>query len=420
MNESIPREFKERDDFFTRWFNYTRGTEVPTFFYRWSAITGLGAWLGRDVHLKFGDTEIYPNMFVILMGEPGTKKSTAIKKMKKLLARVGYNKFSAEKTSKEKFLLDLGGVDDSGDPSGDDFLDAGLFGEDETREVFIAADEFNDFFGNNILEFVSMLGVLWDFEGTYENKIKNGQSIRIPNPTISILGGTTPTTFNATFPKEIIGQGFFSRTIAVHAAPTGKKITWPYEPTEEERDEIVEYLDKIKTNHSGRVTLSVEATRLVDKIYQGWQNLEDVRFASYAGRRHIHLLKLILIITASRLGKQAEVDDVIYANTILHHTEQFMSQAYGEFGESRNSALTHKIMQILENTKEPLKMLDLWGKVQSDFDKMEPFTQLIQGMAHAGKILVHEGFLLPKRKNVKPEYNGVIDYSFLHPDEITK
>lgn len=419
MNEGSPREFKERDDFFTRWFNFTRGTEVPTFFYRWSAIAGLGAWLGRDVHLKFGDTEIYPNMYVILMGEPGTKKSTAIKKMKKLLARVGYNKFSAEKTSKEKFLLDLGGVDDPTD-SNDDFLDAGLFGEDETREVFIGADEFNDFFGNNILEFVSMLGVLWDFEGTYENKIKNGQSIQIPNPCVSILGGTTPTTFNATFPNEIIGQGFFSRTLAVHAAPTGKKITWPYSPSEEEKDEIEKYLLAIKTNHNGAIPLSKEATRLVDKIYQGWENISDVRFASYANRRHIHLLKLILIVTCSRMGKQVEVEDVVYANTILHHTEQFMPQAYGEFGESRNSALTHKILQILEGAKDPLSMLDLWALMQSDFDKMEPFTQLIQGIAHAGKIIVHEGKLLPKRKAVKAEYNGVIDYSYLKEDEIMR
>ena len=419
MNDGTPREFKERDDFFKRWFNYTRGTEVPTFFYRWSAIAGLGAWLGQDVHLKFGDSKIFPNMYVILMGEPGTKKSTAIKKMKKLLAQTGYSKFSAEKTSKEKFLLDLGGVDDP-DSSGDDFLDAGLFGEDETREVFIAADEFNDFFGNNILEFVSMLGVLWDFEGTYENKIKNGQSISIPNPSVSLLGGTTATTFNATFPNEIIGQGFFSRTLAVFAPPTGKKITWPYSPTEAEQIEIKTYLLGIKTNHSGAISLSNEATSLVDTIYQSWENVQDVRFASYANRRHVHLLKLILIVTCARMGKRVEAEDVIYANTILHHTEQFMPQAYGEFGESRNSALTHKILQILENAKEPLTLLELWAMMQSDFDKMEPFTTLIQGISHAGKLIVHDGKLLPKRKTVKAEYNGVIDYSYLQEDEVNQ
>lgn len=420
MNEesSGKREQKNRDDFFSLWFNYTRGTEVPTFFYRWSAIAGIGAWLGRDVHLKFGDTEIYPNMYVVLMGEPGTKKSTAIKKMKKLLGRAGYNTFAAEKTSKEKFLLDLGGIDDT-TKEGGDFLDAGLFGDDDIREVFIGADEFNDFFGNNILEFVSMLGVLWDFEGTYENKIKNGTSIRIPNPTVSILGGTTATTFNATFPNEIIGQGFFSRTLAVHAKPTGKRITWPYEPTEEEKSEIISYLARIKTNHSGRIPFSKGATELVDKIYQNWIELDDVRFASYANRRHIHLLKLILILTCARLGKEVEIEDVIYANTILHHTEQFMPAAYGEFGESKNSVLTHKILQILDNAKEPLTAVELWAKVQSDFEKMDVFLSLIQGMAHAGKVQTSNGCILPKKKVVNPEYNGVIDYSFLQADEIS-
>ncbi|MNU47586.1 hypothetical protein D3C71_364780 [compost metagenome] len=158
----------------------------------------------------------------------------------------------------------------------------------------------------------------------------------------------------------------------------------------------------------------------MDKIYQNWQSLEDVRFASYANRRHVHLLKLILIVTCARMGRRVEVEDVIYANTILHHTEQFMPQAYGEFGESRQSALTHKIIQILNSANEPLTVIDLWAKMQSDFDKMDPFTQLIQGIAHAGKIIVHEGKLLPKRRAVKAEYNGVIDYSFLQQDEIER
>lgn len=415
MNDLPFNQGSKQEDFFSKWFNYTRGTEVPAAFYRWAAIGGLGAWLGRDVYIQFGDQKIYPNMYVLLMGEPGTKKSTAIKRMKKLLAQAGYGFFAAEKTSKEKFLLDLGEKEDE---STDDFLNAGIFGNDEVKEVFIAADEFNDFFGNNILEFVSMLGVLWDFEGSYENKIKNGQSIKIPNPTVSILGGTTATTFASTFPQEIIGQGFFSRTVAVHARPTGKRITWPYSPTDEEKADLEEYLLKMKTCHSGKVEFSPEAIDLVDKIYQNWQNVEDIRFASYANRRHVHLLKLVLIHTIARLGDKVETRDVVYANTVLHHTEQFMSAAYGEFGQSKNSQLTHKILQILDNSPDIHDMHGLWSKVQSDFERLDIFATLIQGMAHAGKIQVVEGKILPKKRVIEPTYNGSIDYSYLRDDEI--
>ena len=412
------KEEKEKD-FFELFLNYTRGTEVPAFFYRWAAIGALGAWLGRDIHIKFGTQEVYPNLYVLLLGEPGTKKSTAIKTARNLLKKAGFNKFSAEKTSKEKFLMDLGGLDDLTEGESD-FLDTNIFDDDEVREVFIAADEFNDFFGNNILEFVSLLGVLWDYRGVYENKVKNGQSVKISEPTVSILGGTTATTFSNTFPQEVIGQGFFSRVISIHAKPTGKRITWPYEPTEEETKEIIDYLRRIKTHCAGRLTFSEEAYALVDTIYQTWVEVDDVRFASYSNRRHTHFLKLIAVHTAARCSRVVEKQDVIYANTVLHHAEQYMPQAYGEFGQSRNSILTHKIMQILTSIRdgEYPTTHDLWGKMQADFDRLDGFMTLLQGMAHAGKIHTVNGKVLPKARKVEAQYNGTIDYAYLTNEEI--
>lgn len=410
---------KESVDFFSRFVNYARGTEVPTFFYRWSAIGGLGAWLGKDVYIKFGSQKIYPNMYILLLGEPGTKKSTAIKTMKRVLKSAHYNHFSAEKTSKEKFLLDLSGVDEEGEADAEDFLNAGLFGEDEPREVFIAADEFNDFFGNNILDFVSLLGVLWDWEGIYENKIKNGQSVKIQDPYVSLLGGTTPTTFSHTFPQEVIGQGFFSRVVAVHAKPTGKRITWPHEPDEEETRELLDHLRRIKTNCQGQITFTKEAYHLVDVIYQNWKEVDDVRFASYSNRRHTHFLKLVALHTVARCSMVVEKEDVIYANTILHHTETLMPKAYGEFGQSRNSALSHKIIQYLDMIKDGdyPTIMDLYGKFSADFDRFDLFVSLTQSMVQAGKLQIIDRRILPCIRATEEVYTETLDYKYLTDEE---
>ena len=204
----------------------------------------------------------------------------------------------------------------------------------------------------------------------------------------------------------------------MHAKPTGKRITWPPEEDEVQKADLLEYLLKVKTCHSGRLEFSAEALELVDKIYQTWENIEDIRFASYANRRLVHLLKMILVHTIGRLGTQVEKEDVIYANTVLYHTERHMPQAYGEFGQSKNSLLTHKILQILEASSDALEIHELWSKVQSDFDRMEPFSQLLQGMSHAGKIQVHSGKILPKKQVMKAEYSEVVDYSYLTAEEI--
>lgn len=100
---------------FDLYFDYVRDTEPPVIFHRWSLLSSLGALLGRQVWIPFGSFRIFPNQFVMLIAEPGARKSTAIKTARKLLSKAGYDKFAAEKTSKEKFLLDLEGVEESSD-----------------------------------------------------------------------------------------------------------------------------------------------------------------------------------------------------------------------------------------------------------------------------------------------------------------
>lgn len=415
--------FKNPDgscDFFKHYLEYTSGTEVPAHANRWSAIGMLGAWLGRDIHVKFGSAKLYANQYIMLLGEAGSKKSTAIKTAKRLLKQAGYENFSAEKISKEKFLSEL--AKQAGNPTGEmnNFLDQQLFGDIDDcdyRETWICADEFNEFFANNIFEFCSTLGNLWDYEGKYENSVKHGESVVIPNPTVSILSGNTPTTFASTFPVESIGQGFFSRIIAVHVRSSGRKITWPKEPDEYETKQLIDRLIAIKNYHSGEVEVTEDSKQLLDRIYQGWKGISDSRFESYANRRLTHLLKIALVHAASRLSTTLEPIDLRRANTVLDYTEHFMPEAFGEFGTARNSGMTHKIIKELELSEKLLTIHDLWSKVQLDFDKMETFQNHIMGMVQAGKLQFSGDKLLPMRRVLETPSNEFLDYQYMIAEE---
>ena len=401
------------NDFFSRYIEITSGTEVPTFFRRWSMLASAGAWIGRDAYFLHGDFKIYPNMYVMLLGAPGTRKSTAIKRAAKVLRSAGYNKFSAEKTTKEKFLLDLSGEEET---SYENFLDAKF--SDDSAECFIAADEFNDFFGNNILEFVSLLGVLWDYEGTYKSKIKNGDSVEIPDPTLSILGGNTQTTFATTFPPEVVGQGFFSRMIAVYADTTQNRITFPKAPSEEELRFLTESLHAMKGVCQGALDTTPEAVRLIDKIYLGWKPMEDERFAHYGNRRLAHLLKLAVVLCIARLSNTIEASDVCYANTILTHTEHFMPKAFGEFGRAKNASITHKILVIIENSREPIQFTDLWMKVSNDLADLNELGEIVKNLTAAGKIQATKLGFLPNKVALHVRHDDEVDYSYLTKQEI--
>jgi hypothetical protein len=407
-------------NFIESYLDFYADTEVPTIFNRWSAISAISAILGRQCWVTHGHNRIYPNQYVMLVGESGTRKSTAVSFMRKLLADVGYKKFAAKKTSKEKFLEDLhDGMEKIYDIE-EEILDVRkgnwtgkanptmrqLFGAErsgEPSECLIAADEFNIFLGHSNIEFIEILTDLWDYSGLYPGRTKTGKPILINDPTICIHGGNTQIGISMAFPTEVIGQGFFARLISVHSDATGRRITFPKPPNQELRRSLLEILLRLKNTFKGEVGLEAYALVALDAIYQEWRDLDDVRFKSYSSRRFTHLLKLCLCVAAAREKKSIDTQTVIYANSILHYTEHFMPKALGEFGKAIHSDVSAKILELLEKADKPLNgMDDIWPQVHRDLNSPQELVKILSGMKDAGKIQVTSaGGLLPKKEPPK-------------------
>lgn len=416
------------DDFLSSYLSYASDTEVPAVFHRWAAISSIGAFLGRRYYFNHGHFTIYPNIYCMLVGESGTRKSTGIKLIKKLIKLAGYETIAADKTTKEKFILDLSGEQDDPIKSTkqvEDFLSQNLWGTDEAEEssrpdaeIFIMADEFNDFFGNGNIEFISLLGTLWDYHGVYHNRIKNGKSVSINNPTVSILGGNTPTNIALAFPPEIIGQGFFSRLLFIFGEPNGKRITFPKPPDAAATKLLIESLNRIRTLCYGEARLNAGAEKLLDKIYQANIRISDQRFDSYSTRRFSHLIKLCLVVSAAGYSNTITERHVIYANTILSHSEHFMPKALGEFGKAKHSDITHKIVSLVERDYTIVSFKEIWKHVSSDLEKMQDLTVLLQNLVAAEKLqsIPGKGFLA-NRKIVDESLSGLVDYGLLTAEE---
>lgn len=413
---------QSQDDLFSLYFKYYADTEPPIIFHRWSLITCLSAYLGRQYWLPFGSQRIFPNFYTMLIGHPGARKSTAIKLGKKLFSTAGYDTFAAEKTSKEKFLLDLEGLttDDLQSAIGtrgrknpsngltrEELLE-NLFGKEESKEpktpkeVFIVADEFNEFVGSGNLEFLSLLGMLWDWDDEqtdYQFRLKNSKSVSIYQPTVSILSGNTHAGFVEAFPPQAIGQGFLSRLILVYGEPSGKKISFPAPPSEELRNEIVSRLHDIKKSIVGPATLDEDARRALDMVYRSWRELEDGRFKHYSTRRFTHLLKLCLVVSAAHATTSIGIREVVLANSILSWTENDMPKALGEFGKSRDADVSGKIMSALYEAKEAMSTSMLLKIVKNDLDKSTQLGEIMMKLVNAGQVQVVAGVgYLPKTK----------------------
>lgn len=409
------------NDFFSSYLQYVSGGEAPIAAHRWSALTALGALLERNIFLTHGHGLIHPNLYCMIIGESASRKSSAIKLPKNLLIAAGYKTLSAEKTSKEKYLADLAAHTEDGQ----DILDRNLFGDVDESAVtpsFVVADEANDFFGINNVEFLSILGSLWDWSGKYENRIKTGKSDFIPNPTISILAGNTQTGFSAAFPPTIFGQGFFSRLLLVYVEPTGRKVTFPKTPDPAEKAAMVQLLQMIKMQAIGERTYTPLAMKLIDKIYKSPCKIPDPRFASYYNRRLTHLLKLCLIVSAARMENQITETCVVQANTYLSYAEGLMPKALGEFGKAKDADIAQKVLSVIYGSDKAWSLLELWKFVSSDLNSVQDLGNIVRNLLAADKIQSTPVGFLPNRIQIDVEAedeSGVVDYKeFLTQEEL--
>lgn len=371
------------DDFFSTYMDYVNlnRSEAPATFHRWTLAGSIGALLGRNVYLPFGNGMIYPNQFVMLMGPPGARKGTALSYSKTLLRGMGFNRFAKDRTSKERFLMDMKQFDDMHEMKEEDLEVLRL---DAPSESFIMSGEFVDFVGPANDMFLMMLTNLWDNLPEYEHPKIQGKSIFVDKPVVNLLSGATPQTFSMAVPPESLETGFLSRMILVHGDPTGVKVPWPPVPDKEVAAVLKDHLSDIR-RLAGTITVNRGAWLLAEKIYDAEIPVDDIRFRHYMQRRHTHLLKLAIVMCCSELRYEVEEQDLIRANTMLALAEKNMPRAMGEFGASRHADSNGKILSFLDGQLEPKNAQDIWRALRNE-TTLKDLAEILNGLKIAGKI----------------------------------
>lgn len=376
-------------DLFTQYMDYVclDRQEAPAIYHRWTLASIIGTLLGRQIHLPFGHGIIYPNQYIMLMGTPGARKGSAMNIGRELAKAAGYNRFSASRTSVERFLMDLKQYDV--DPSmGVADLEALVF--NGPSESYVFAGEFVDFIQPNDISFINTLTNLWDNPPEYKHPKISGKSVHVYEPTVNMFGGSTPQTFAIAFPPEVIGTGFTSRLILVHAGPTGKKIAWPAPRDELATLQFVSLLKEMREKIKGEMIFPSVVRLLAEQIYENEIHVEDSRFAFYQQRRHTHLLKLAMILAAGEISMTVTEENIIHANTMLSQAERFMPKAMGEFGKSKYAEVSNEILAWLGKRATPATAQDIWKAVNRSISKLNELIEVLQNLKAADKIQVKD------------------------------
>ena len=389
------------------YLDYVAETESPVLYHRWSFLSAVAANLGRNVYFDWGHVgRIYPNMYCLLIGSPGTRKDSAIKSVKDILLNSGYRTFTDATASYEQFLddfnagfekvasdkkqklLDLKDIVCASSAFTIDSLDMAFskISTQQAQEVYILAGEFANFIGENNKRFTTGLTALWDNPDTYgDSALNKRRKVFIENPCVNILGGMTPSSFNTYIPQEIKDAGFTARVNLIYASRTNNKITFPPPPDAQMRQELITAFSRMR-ELSGEIQLTPTAAELLDAIYTQESPPKDVRLHYYHDRRLVHLIKLMICLAATDGTVEVTAEHVYEANTIQSYTESFMTKALGEYGFSKTSIAMQKIMEALNSSAAPLSIPDIMQAVSTEIDSLKSLADILGNLKSAGKI----------------------------------
>ena len=341
---------------------------------------------------------MYPNLYVLLVGPPGVRKSTGIKITANRLKKATGIRFAPDDTAGQRQGLITAMSDDMElDPDVqalkngsagfelDDLLNLQIKVDIRDKHVmFASASEFSSFIGTNSREMVKFLNKVWDGED-YEYRLKSERKV-LEAPLLSFIGGTTPTNLSEDLPTNAIGQGFTSRIIFVYANKRYKPVPDPPPFDAEIEAKIEATYKELFYNVSGPLSKTPDAHGRILSLYDYDTKIQDTRFVYYVERRQQHLLKVSVILTAIRGSKTIEFQDVEEAHQLLVETEKYMSDALGEFGLSPFAIAKQQMLEFIAQAGEAVSEQILWSMMNRMFAKRVDFSNALADLRASGKI----------------------------------
>jgi len=366
--------------------------------------------MGRRVWLPFGSDPLYPNLYVVLVGTPGSRKSTAMKVVVRLMRDGTGIRFAPKDTAGQRqgLILSIEGEhamdEELNDQLGQDqklvdlTLDqlgsltlSSVADPRDRHTMFVAATELTGFIGQNSSGMLEFLCQMYDGED-YDYRISQGgkgRSHLLKEPLLSLIGCTTSASIAKNMPAEASGQGFLSRVILVHGSKKYKLVPRPKPPPQQLVEEVRQIYQEIYYEFNGAMKETPEAIEYTANLYGRPGTITDSRFVYYQERRFVNLLKLGMCFAAARKSQLIELQDYEEAQVLLQATEDTMPDALGEFGMSKIAAAKQLIVEYLANQEVPTTLPMLRALTHRDLTHHE-LNPALEDLVTAGSIIRDE------------------------------
>lgn len=334
------------------YLEYMENTESAEVFHKWVGLSMIAAVLRRKVHFNFGRIRLHPNLFIVLVAEPGiARKTQAISFGEDILSNVYGIQLSADSITPQALLEDLEACKDvTVMPDGTQLTHSSLN---------IYSGEFESFIGNKKenSRMIVTLTDLFDCKARpFKYRTKHSGSNTIPLPFLNLLAATTPSSLANSLPTIAIGGGLTSRIIFVWAGTRSKKIAIPELGAKQKRmaETLLTDLTHI-AGLSGGYDFSPEGREWWNDFYDHFDERDERRlckdpaFIGWYSRKPIFLLKLGTILKAAKSSSNlVGPDEFEQGKYLLEEVERNMGNAFSAVGRSEITADVDLVRKIIQ------------------------------------------------------------------------
>lgn len=397
-------------------------SSTPIIYRRLALMTLVNGTLERRVWVRDGDRFVYPNMYTMLIGDSGSKKSTAIRDAVDFMGMCGYRNFPNPRTSTDKFLDDLADRAFAGGEIDEGIMSANV----GSNAVTLAIDEATGFFCNGGSDISTAMTQIYDCPNKFTSTTRGTGTRVLEQPTITYIGGTTPPGFSKIVPPEEHQFGWLARTLIVF-----ESVQAPYVARPKRSDAIIKTLASKIGNRlahmGGEIQISKEGYDFLDLI--GLEDIgpADTRFRSYKKRRRDHVIKLAIALVVLTDKSAIDLEIVKYANTILVYCECAMHYGLSGFGMGKNGSQLTEIITSVLNLDGKLHNRDMGAALGLASSNQKELSELITHLERSGFLShirnnedVQDGYVtLRKRQPYMETFKAYIDTKLLFELEHT-
>lgn len=427
---------------FEAWHYYMKDVVSPTSFITMSFYSMIASALQRRVYLGSDERPLFPNMYIILIADPGVGKGVALDpvvtalrahKLRKLkidpkaqmtteqqadalaalLAEAESSNgkepngsFKKLSNMEEPLLFPLAASAITYEalvkvhaqslrsifPSGDKhsrLLKSGLYTHSSLSFVL---EEISSLFRKHTEDVANYLITAFDCKDYKYQTIGRGTD-RVINPCLNLLAGTTPSFMKEKFSENLLNDGFASRVLFVFEEKNRHYMFDMANVSEDQvaaKNQVVQHLESLGSLF-GKVSYAPDAHAFMKNYVEVviGANRErvnkDPKLLYYYSRKNIHVQKLIMAMHfAETTEMEIPLETCERGIRLLDSIEMTMHRALNTQARNPLDNVRPKVLRAIE--QKPMTKPEIWAMFFADIQTPQELETVVEFLVTTGKI----------------------------------